>query len=152
MPPFLLAAWAFTKGLPWKAISIGLATVALAGLMVYGVSQGRKAIEDVRSHAYNEGQQQALAAFNQTRAEEARQSINRFAAQVETRDKAIMAYLADIAARKPLVLETSREIDRYASTGPGGSICLDADGVRLLEQARSLATATPRRAAADPSR
>lgn len=150
MPAFLLTAWGFAKGLPWKAIGIGVAIVALAGLIVVGIDKVKDGIEDIRVHAYNEGQQQAAAAFQQTRAEEARQSLTRFAQQVEVRDKAIQAYLADIAARQPLVLQTSREIDRYASTDPGGSICLDADGVRLLQQARSLATAAPGSAAANP--
>lgn len=144
------AALAFFKGLPWRWIGVGLLAVALAFLIVKGINAVKDWGQTIYSDAYKAGQAQANAAWLQTRNEEARQSIDRLALQMETNHTAVKGYLADIAARQALVQQTTREIERYASTPAGATVCLDADGVRILQQARAAATAAPGRPAANP--
>lgn len=146
----MVAALAFFKGLPWKWIGPGLLLVALAFLAVRGINAVKGWREDIYNEAYAAGQQQANAAWLQTRNTEAAQAIDRLSQQLEDRDTAVQGYLADIADRKPLVQQITREIDRYASTPAGATVCLDADGVRLVEQARAAATASPGRSGTNP--
>jgi len=146
-----MAALAFFKGLPWRWIGVGLLAVTLAFMIVKGINAVKDWGQTIYSDAYKAGQAQANAAWLQTRNEEARQSIDRLAQQMGANHTAVKGYLADISARQALVQQTTREIERYASTPAGATVCLDADGVRILQQARAAATATPGRAAANPS-
>lgn len=145
-----MAALAFFKGLPWRWIGVGVLAVALAFLMVQGINEIKDWRQQIANEAYKAGQDQANAAWLQTRNTEAAQSIERLAQQMEANNTAVKGYLDDIAARQALVQQTTEEIERYASTPAGTAVCLDPDGVRLLLQARAAATATPGRPAADP--
>lgn len=146
----MAAALVFFKGLPWRWIGVGALAVALAYFIVSGINSIKDWRQTIYNEAYVAGQQQANAAWLQTRNEEARQSIDRLAQQVEANNTAVKGYLADIAARQALVQKTTEEIERYASTPAGAAMCLDADGVRVLQQARAAATAAPGRPTANP--
>lgn len=134
---------ALFKGFPWRWISVGVFAVALAFLIVRGINSVKEWNASTFADGYRSGQQQANAAWLQTRNEEARQSIDRLALQVKNNQSAVTGYLVDIAARQLLVQQTTKEIERYASTPAGALVCLDADGVRLLQQARAVATTAP---------
>lgn len=139
----MAAAILFFKGLPWKWIGVGALAVALAYLMVSGINSVKDWRQEIADEAYKAGQAQANAAWLQTRNTEAAQSIERLAQQMEANNTAVKGYLDDITARQALVQQTTEEIERYASTPAGTAVCLDADGVRILQQARAAATASP---------
>lgn len=141
----------FFKGLPWKWIGVGLMTVALAYFIVRGIDSVKDWREDIYNEAYAAGQEQANAAWLQTRNAEGAQALERLATQMEANNTAVNGYLADIAARQVLVQQTTKEIERYASSPAGTLVCLDADGVRLLQQARAASTTTAGQASANPS-
>ena len=147
----MLGYWTIAKGflgkLPWRLIGVLATSVALAYLIVSGIKAFDRWEDGIRQDAFIAGRDEARAAFEQTRAEESRQALERFAQQVANNNTAVRAYLADIAARKPIVVQTTKEIERYANTAPGGSVCLDVDGVRILRQARAAASTTPGSAA-----
>lgn len=138
-----MPALAFFKGLPWRWIGVGVLAVALAYLIVQGINSVKDWRQEIYDDAFKSGQQQANAAWLQTRNTEAAQAIDRLAEQMKANNTAVEGYLADITARQALVQQTTEEIERYASTPAGTAVCLDADGVRILQQARAAATATP---------
>lgn len=138
-----MPALAFFKGLPWRWIGVGALAVALAYLIVQGINSVKDWRQEIYDDAYMAGQQQANAAWLQTRNAEAAQAIDRLAEQMKANNTAVEGYLADITARQALVQQTTEEIERYASTPTGTAVCLDADGVRILQQARAAATASP---------
>lgn len=146
----MATALAFFKGLPWRWIGVGVLAVGLAYLIVQGINSVKDWRQEIYDDAYKAGQQQANAAWLQTRNDEAALAINRLAKQVEANNTAVTGYLADIDARQVLVQQTTEEIGRYASTPAGTAVCLDADGVRVLQQARAAATATPGSPSANP--
>lgn len=140
----------FFKGLPWKWIGLGLSVVALAYFIVRGIDTVKDWRQDIYDEAYVAGQQQANAAWLQTRNDEGAQALDRLASQMEANNTAVRGYLDDIAARQVLVQQTTKEIERYASSPAGTTVCLDADGVRLLQQARAAATTSPGQASTNP--
>jgi len=97
---------------------------------------------------FNAGSAAATAAYETSRALATEQALTRLASRVEQSNKAVQEYVEDIAAREPEIITLTKEIERYVQSSDGGAVCVDADGMRLLERARSAASGR----GADPAR
>lgn len=112
--------------LPWGRIAL----VAAVCLTVLGAALAIKgAVRDIEARGYKRGRAEAEAAASKA-------ALDQVAANVARSNGAVTAYVAEIAAREPRVIRVTSERIRYEASPAAAAPCLDADGVRLIEDHR----------------
>lgn len=109
-----------------------LAGLLLAGLIVLALVAGAR---HQFSAGLEAGRAEVRAEAEAARATAAEAALGRLEARLQASNAAVDAYLASVQTRASRALRG--EIDRYASATAGLGPCLDADGLRLLDAARS---------------
>lgn len=122
-----------------KLFKIGLAVAAVL-ILVLSVNAGIRTVKawekDIRENAFNAGYASSDAKWSKASAENARNQLATFAANVDRSNTAVAGYLKDIADRAPLIVPVKERTTVYAQSPAGTAPCTDADGVRLLQQYR----------------
>lgn len=122
-----------------KLFKIGLGVVAIL-LLVLSINAGIRAVrdwqQDTFNKAFNAGYTSSDAKWSKASAENARNQLATFAANVDRSNTAVAGYLKDIADRAPLIVPVKERTTVYAQSPAGTAPCTDADGVRLLQQYR----------------
>lgn len=123
-----------------KLFKIGLGVVAVLAL-VLSINAGIKSVKawekGIHDTAFNEGYTSSDAKWSKVSAENARNQLATFAANVDRSNTAVAGYLKDIADRAPLIVPVKERTTVYAQSPAGTAPCTDADGVRLLQQYRT---------------
>lgn len=123
-----------------KWFKIGLGVVALLALVfaVKGtIDTVQKWQTDTFNKAFNAGYTASDAKWEKASAENARAALASVQANIERSNTAVQNYVADIAARAPLIVPVKERTTVYAQSPDAGTVCLDADGVRLLRDYRA---------------
>lgn len=123
-----------------KLFKIGLALgacIAFIWALHSLVSAVRKLNSEVYNSGFRAGSDQMEAQWQKASAQNAVAQRDQVLRDAIASNEAVRSYVADIAARKAEVFKVKERTTVYASTPAAGELCLDADGVRLVQDHRA---------------
>jgi len=138
---------AFLTNLPWKWLGPVLGALALIISITLCIVVVRSWASDLYAEGQAFGEAKVTAQYEAAKAVAADQALERLASRVEQGQAATNSYLKTLAARDAAIVQAAKELEAYAQTPAGATVCLDADGVRVLNTLRDAALGE----GADPS-
>lgn len=122
----------------WFKIGLGvLALIALVISIRGGISAVRQWNIETYNNGFRSGSDQMEKQWRNAEKLAALQQRDQIVEEVKRSNISVRAYLADIAARQPQIIRLKERTTVYEKSDAGNSICLDPDGVQLVQEYRS---------------